>query len=70
MQNLQILCHHHKRMKQKLILLNREISHTPDELTLWQIIKIKRKIIEIELKTGDKVKVLANLRNDLVILVL
>ena len=39
-------------------------------MTLRQIVKIESKIIQIELKTGHKVEILADLRNNLIILVL
>jgi hypothetical protein len=70
MQNLQVVCHNHQRMKQKFIFLNGQTGDISHELTLWQIVKIECKVIKVELKTCHKVKVLAYLWYDLIILIL
>lgn len=63
------MCHHNKGMKQKFIFLYRQARYIFNKLTLRQIIKVERKIIQIKFQTLHELKVLANIRNNLIILV-
>ena len=64
------MCHDDQRVKEKLIFLDGQTGDVSHKLTLWQIVKIECKVIKVELKTCDKVKVLAYFWYDLIILVL
>ena len=64
------MCHDNQRVKQKFVFLDCQISDVSNELALWQIVKIESKIIKVELKTCDKVEVLAYFWYNLIILVL
>jgi hypothetical protein len=57
-------------VEQKFILLNIQLCHIIYKSTLWQIIEIQGEVVEIELQRSDKVEILANFRDDLIVLVL